>query len=590
MPLGVVAVVYEARPNVTIDGAALCLKSGNAIVLRGSSSAAHSNAVLAAVAAEAAEAAGLPAGALSLVAGGGREELAELATQDGVVDLIIPRGGEGLKTALERGRDGAGDLRGVRQLPRLRRRARADLDEARAIIVNAKVQRPGVCNAAETLLVHADVADRVPARRARRRCATPGVELRGDERVARGRRRALGDATEEDWATEFLALMLAVQVVDSADEAIEHINRYGSGHSEAIVTGSVEAARAFQLGVDAACVYVNASTRFTDGGAVRHGRRDRQLDAEAARARADRPARAVHVQVPGRGRRAGPAVVARVGLLGGTFNPPHIGHLVCAAQEVAPARARPRAARAGARAAAQGRRGGSRRGARGSSCAGARSRATSGSAVSRVEADVPGPSYTVDTLRALHERCPGDELTFILGGDMALSLPTWREPEAILELASSAWPSARACAGPTSRAAGRPAPTRARAVLRHAAARRLVVADPRAGGGRPADPLPGAGRRSRRYIARGGAVPMTPRTRASSPSSIAGYASDVKAIDIGRARPARRARLHRLLRRSAPATPTARPRRSTTASTRAEERARRCSRGASRASARRAGS
>jgi glutamate-5-semialdehyde dehydrogenase len=263
VPLGVVAVVYEARPNVTIDAAALALKSGNAIVLRGSSSAAHSNAVLASVAAEAVEAAGLPAGSLSLVAGGGRDELAELATQEGVVDLIIPRGGEGLKAALS----------AVAKVPVIYAAsgnchvyvdASADLDRAREIIVNAKVQRPGVCNAAETLLVHADVAadflpDALAALRER------GVELRGDERV-RTIDAGVASATDEDWATEFLALILAVKVVDSADEAIEHIGRYGSGHSEAIVTGSVDAARAFQLGVDAACVYVNASTRFTDGG------------------------------------------------------------------------------------------------------------------------------------------------------------------------------------------------------------------------------------------------------------------------------------------------------------------------------------
>jgi len=263
VPLGVVAVVYEARPNVTIDAAALALKSGNAIVLRGSSSAAHSNAVLASVASEAAEAAGLPAGSLSLVAGGGREELAELATQEGVVDLIIPRGGEGLKAALS----------AVAKVPVIYAAsgnchvyvdASADLDAAREIIVNAKVQRPGVCNAAETLLVHADVAEAfLPAALESLRDA--GVELRGDPRV-RAVDGAVGDATDEDWATEFLALVLAVRVVDSVDDAIEHINAYGSGHSEAIVTGSTAAARAFQLGVDAACVYVNASTRFTDGG------------------------------------------------------------------------------------------------------------------------------------------------------------------------------------------------------------------------------------------------------------------------------------------------------------------------------------
>jgi glutamate-5-semialdehyde dehydrogenase len=261
VPLGVVAVVYEARPNVTIDAAALCLKSGNAVVLRGSSSAAHSNAVLASVAAEAA--AELPSGALSLVAGGGREELAELATQDGVVDLIIPRGGEGLKAALS----------AVATVPVIYAAsgnchvyvdASADVRAAREIVVNAKVQRPGVCNAAETLLVHADVAEEfLPGALAALRAE--GVELRGDHRV-RAIDGAVADATEEDWATEYLALVLAVKVVDSVEEAIEHVNEYGSGHSEAIVTSSLESARAFQVGVDAACVYVNASTRFTDGG------------------------------------------------------------------------------------------------------------------------------------------------------------------------------------------------------------------------------------------------------------------------------------------------------------------------------------
>jgi glutamate-5-semialdehyde dehydrogenase len=268
VPLGVVAVVYEARPNVTIDAAALCLKSGNAIVLRGSSSASHSNAVLARVAAEAAVGVGVPEDAIVLVAGGGRAELAELATQEGVVDLIVPRGGEGLKAA----------LKGVATVPVIYAAsgnchvfvdAGAELDMAERIIVNAKTQRPGVCNAAETLLVHADVA---PAflPRALRALREAGVELRVD-----GRTRALAgealagtlaDATDEDWDTEFLALVLAVGVVDSVRDAIAHVNAHGSGHSEAIVTPSVESARAFERGVDAACVYVNASTRFTDGG------------------------------------------------------------------------------------------------------------------------------------------------------------------------------------------------------------------------------------------------------------------------------------------------------------------------------------
>ncbi len=265
VPLGVVAVVYEARPNVTIDAAALCLKSGNAVVLRGSSSAMHSNAVLAGIASRAAAAAGLPQPAISLIGGGDRDELTQLATQSGVVDLIIPRGGEGLKAALT----------GVATVPVIYAAsgnnhvfvdAGADLEMALEIVLNAKLQRPGVCNAAEKLLVHVDEAEPfVP--RALAALHAAGVQLHGDERA----RALAGDvpvdaATDVDWDTEYLALELAVAVVDSAAEAIEHINRHGSGHSEAIVTRSTESARAFGLGVDAACVYVNASTRFTDGG------------------------------------------------------------------------------------------------------------------------------------------------------------------------------------------------------------------------------------------------------------------------------------------------------------------------------------
>jgi glutamate-5-semialdehyde dehydrogenase len=267
VPLGVVAVVYEARPNVAIDAAALCLKSGNAIVLRGSSGAAHSNAALAAVAIEAAVGAGVPDGSIALVAGGGHDELAELATQEGIVDLIIPRGGEGLKQALKESATvpviyaASGNCHVFVD-------ASADLEAAEAIIFNAKTQRPSVCNAAETLLVHELVADRfLPS--VIDTLAEAGVELRACERT----RAAAGDrggrllaADDSDWDTEYLSLTLAIKVVDSYEEAIAHINAHGSGHSEAIVTGDTAAARAFQRGVDAACVYVNASTRFTDGG------------------------------------------------------------------------------------------------------------------------------------------------------------------------------------------------------------------------------------------------------------------------------------------------------------------------------------
>ncbi len=265
-PLGVVAVVYEARPNVTIDCSALCLKSGNAIVLRGSSSAQHSNAVLASVAADAVASVGLPPASVSIVAGGDRDELRLLATQDGVVDLIIPRGGEGLKHALKQHAT-VPVLYAASGNCHLFVDASADLDNAVDIAINAKVQKPSVCNAIETLVVHSEVAgEYLP--RVLGELRERGVELRVD-----GRTKALAgpladsllDATEEDWATEFHALILAVRVVDSAEEAIEHVNQWSSGHSEGIVTGSTEVARRFAQDVDAAAVYVNASTRFTDG-------------------------------------------------------------------------------------------------------------------------------------------------------------------------------------------------------------------------------------------------------------------------------------------------------------------------------------
>jgi glutamate-5-semialdehyde dehydrogenase len=264
VPLGVVAVVYEARPNVTIDCAALTIKSGNAIVLRGSHYAERTNAALAAIVREALEEAGLPADAAVLLAGGGHEDLAELATQEKTVDLLIPRGGEGLKNA----------LKDVATVPvifaaagncHVYVHADADLEMARRIAVNAKTQRPGVCNAAETLLVDAAVAEELlPAALAELRGA--GVELVGDERArAAAGGVEVGSAGEEDWDSEYLDLKLAVAVVDSLEQAIDHVNRHGTRHSEAIVTRSEEASARFAAEVDAAVVYTNASTRFTDG-------------------------------------------------------------------------------------------------------------------------------------------------------------------------------------------------------------------------------------------------------------------------------------------------------------------------------------
>ncbi|HKZ12878.1 MAG TPA: glutamate-5-semialdehyde dehydrogenase [Solirubrobacterales bacterium] len=264
VPLGVIAVVYEARPNVTIDCAALTIKSGNAIVLRGSSYAQRSNAALAAIVREALAEAGLPEDAVLLLDAGDRDGLAELATQEGVVDLLIPRGGEGLKEA----------IKAVATVPVMYAaagnchvyvHADADLEMAKAIVLNAKIQRPGVCNAAEKLLLDAAIAERFGPEILAALVAE-GVGLLGDERArAVAGDVAVGAATAEDWDTEYLALKLAVAVVDSVEDAIEHINEHGTGHSEAIVTEDALAADAFVAGVDAAAVYVNASTRFTDG-------------------------------------------------------------------------------------------------------------------------------------------------------------------------------------------------------------------------------------------------------------------------------------------------------------------------------------
>ena len=264
VPLGVVAVVYEARPNVTIDCAALTIKSGNAIVLRGSHYAERTNGALAAIVREALAGADLPEDGAVLLSGGGHEDLAELATQEETVDLLIPRGGEGLKNALKE----------VATVPVIYAaagnchvyvHAEADLEMARRIAVNAKTQRPGVCNAAETLLVDAAVAGAfLPA--ALTELREGEVELVGDERARESAGGIeVGAATEDDWGREYLDLKLAVAVVDSLEDAVEHVNRFGTRHSEAIVTGSEDAAARFAAGVDAAVVYTNASTRFTDG-------------------------------------------------------------------------------------------------------------------------------------------------------------------------------------------------------------------------------------------------------------------------------------------------------------------------------------
>jgi len=260
VPLGVVAIIYENRPNVTSDAAGLCLKSGNAAFLRGSSGAISSNTVIADILRDGVAKAGLPADAVVLVTDTSREAAVEFMRQRQSIDCLIPRGGPSLiQSILDNATvpyviDGDGNCHVYVD-------ADADLDMALDIVVNAKTHRPSVCNAAETLVVHSAVAEAFLPRAA---AALVGVELLGDERAC-ALVPAAAPADDAAWSTEFLDLRLAVKVVDSLDEAIEHITRYGSGHSEAIVTRSFVAAERFTTEVDAAAVLVNASTRFVDG-------------------------------------------------------------------------------------------------------------------------------------------------------------------------------------------------------------------------------------------------------------------------------------------------------------------------------------
>ena len=262
IPIGVVGVIYESRPNVTADAAGLCLKSGNAVILKGGSEAFATNSAIAVCLAEGVAGAGLPAAAVQLIPTTDRQAVAVLLRQRELVDVIVPRGGPSLIEAITT-QSAIPVIQHYAGICHVYVDDRADLAMAEAIAVNAKVQRPGVCNAMETLLVHRDVAERfLPQVAAPLRAA--GVELRGCPRT----RAVLPDAaiaTEEDWRTEYLDLILSIRVVDSLDDAVAHIATYGTGHSDAIVTDSVAHARAFTSAVDSAAVYVNASTRFTDG-------------------------------------------------------------------------------------------------------------------------------------------------------------------------------------------------------------------------------------------------------------------------------------------------------------------------------------
>lgn len=262
VPLGVIGIIYEARPNVTADAAGLCLKSGNAVILKGGSEAMESNKTVAAILAQAAEGAGIPAGSIQFIDTSDRQAVQDLIHMNGLVDVVIPRGGAGLIQAVVRNASvpvietGAGVCHTYVDKD-------ADVEMAMKIAFNAKVQRPSVCNAMETLLVHKDIADKfLPMMLMMYNSSA--VEIRGDKAVQEysGQVHA---ATEEDWSTEYGDLRLSVKIVDSIEEAMAHIAKYGTGHSECIVTNNYQAAQLFQYTVDAAAVYVNASTRFTDG-------------------------------------------------------------------------------------------------------------------------------------------------------------------------------------------------------------------------------------------------------------------------------------------------------------------------------------
>lgn len=264
VPMGVIGIIFEARPNVTADAAALCLKAGSAVILRGGKEAINSNMSIAAVMREAVKNAGLPEDSIQLVEDTSRQSSIEMMGLSEYLDVLIPRGGAGLiRAVVENSKvpvieTGVGNCHVYVD-------ESADIEMAADIVFNAKTSRPSVCNAIETVLVHKAIADKaLPAIKAR--LDEKGVEIHGCERT----RQILGDsvipATEDDWYTEYLDLKLAIRVVDSLDDAMDHIAKYSSGHSECIVTENYENSRIFTAGVDSAAVYVNASTRFTDGG------------------------------------------------------------------------------------------------------------------------------------------------------------------------------------------------------------------------------------------------------------------------------------------------------------------------------------
>jgi len=274
VPLGVIGIIYEARPNVTVDAAGLCLKAGNATILRGGSEAIHSNIILVDLLRKAIEETGLPSGSIQLIRTTDRKAVMEMLKLDGYIDVIIPRGGEELIRVVTENST-IPVIKHYKGICHIYVDKEADLKMAEEISFNAKVQRPGVCNAMETLLVNKKIATKfLPP--IIKRLQKAGVEIRGDEKTCQIVNSVRGSfpngvekiekASEEDWRTEYLDLILSIKVVEGIDEAIDHINNYGSHHSDAIITNNYSNSRKFLQEVDSAAVYVNASTRFTDGG------------------------------------------------------------------------------------------------------------------------------------------------------------------------------------------------------------------------------------------------------------------------------------------------------------------------------------
>lgn len=263
VPLGVIGIIYESRPNVTCDAAGLCLKAGNTVLLRGGTFAINSNGTLCKILVESATGEGLPEGSIQLIETTDREAIKELICLDKFIDVIIPRGGEEMIKSVKAGATIPVISHG-KGLCHTYVDKKADLQMASEICFNAKVQRPGVCNAMETLLVHKDIADKFLPKMVKK-YKEAGVEIRGCAQT-KALIPHIEQATDLDWNTEYLSLILSIKIVDSLDGAIEHINKYGSKHSEAIISKDSERARLFLYGIDAACVYWNASTRFTDGG------------------------------------------------------------------------------------------------------------------------------------------------------------------------------------------------------------------------------------------------------------------------------------------------------------------------------------